>query len=60
MKSAYKTSAIVANNIKPHKFPWHPPKTISQRMADYLRPRFMRPDARYPLPEDIERRKKPR
>lgn len=46
--------------MKQPKFPCHPPRTISQRVADYLRPRFVRPGARSPLLEDVERRRKRR
>ncbi len=39
-------------------FPWNPPPTISQRMANYRRLRFIRPGARSPLPEDMVEQKR--
>ncbi len=34
-------------------FPWSPPPTISQRMENYRKLRFIRSGARSPLPEDL-------
>jgi len=39
------------------RFPWYPPQTISQRVANYRNLRFIRSSARSPLPEDLLERK---
>jgi len=40
------------------RFPWNPPPTISQRMENYRKLRFIRPGARSPLPEDLVEQKR--
>jgi len=48
-----KIRLLPSTKMKRRKFKWHPPKTISQREAEYRAAHFTRAGARSPLPEDL-------